>query len=138
GQAAVGRVEVAAQDQRAVVTAGGGRGLGVTDDTVAGDRLAEEPRVAGRVGGEGGRLIRGDLRRVHAGDPFPRGQLAVPGVQAQPQVADVHGGAVRERAAGDGDVVLDGLVALQAGLEPHEQRGSGGDGVPTGDAVDVL
>ena len=65
------------------------------------------------------------------------GQPPVPGVEPQPQVADVHGGAAGERAAGDRPDVLRGLVVPQAGLEPHEQRRVPGTG-PAGDAVDVL
>ena len=44
GQAAVGGVEVAAQDERLAAAAGRGRGLGVPDHPVAGDRLPEQVR----------------------------------------------------------------------------------------------
>ena len=82
----------------------------------------EQVRVAFRVGGELAHLLRRDLRRVHAGHAFPLRQLPVPGAEPQPHVADVHGRAARERAVGDRHVVLAGLVAAQAGLEPHEER----------------
>ena len=137
-QAAVRRVEVPPQDDRPVIAADGGRGLGVADHAVAGDRLAEQVRVAFGVGGERGRLLRGDLRRVHPGDALRLRQLRVPGAEPQPHVAVVHRRAASERATGNGHVVLGGLVAGQPGLEPHEQRRVRGHGVPGRDAVDVL
>ena len=108
------------------------------DHAVVGDRLAEQVRVAFRVGGELAHLLGRDLRRVHAGHALRLRQLPVPGAEPQPHVADVHGRAARERAVGDRHVILAGLVAAQGRLEPHEKRRAPGHRLAAGDAVDVL